>query len=75
MECMGCGMQRSLFLVIQGKFEAALYMYPAIYSLILMFLFLLLHIRFKFKSGAKILVTLFSLNIMIIVINYIFKFI
>ena len=74
-ECMGCGFQRSLVLVFQGQFEAAFYMYPAIYTLILLFGFLILHLKFQFKRGAKILLALFILNITIIVINYILKFI
>ncbi|MBT8287760.1 MAG: DUF2752 domain-containing protein [Flavobacteriaceae bacterium] len=74
-ECMGCGSQRSLILLFQGEFEAAFYMYPAIYTLLILFGFLLLHLKFQFKYGAKILLALFLINISIIVINYIFKFI
>ena len=74
-ECMGCGFQRSVVLLFQGQFEAALLMYPAVYTLILLFGFLGLHLLFKFKYGAKILLVLFILNIVIIVINYLFKFI
>ena len=74
-ECMGCGFQRSVALVFQGQFEAAFYMYPAVYTLFLLFAFLGLHLRFKFDYGAKILLVLFLLNISIIVINYLLKFI
>ena len=44
-DCMGCGMQRSIALILEGKFVAALYMYPAIYTLIAMFTFLLIHLK------------------------------
>ena len=74
-ECMGCGFQRALVLLVQGQFEAAFYMYPAVYTLVILFGFLLLHLRFKFKWGAKFLLALFVVNAIIIVINYIFKFI
>ena len=74
-ECMGCGFQRSVALLFQGQFEAAFIMYPAVYTLILLFGFLGLQLLFKFKYGAKILLVLFILNTCIIVINYIFKFI
>ncbi|MBT8252652.1 MAG: DUF2752 domain-containing protein, partial [Bacteroidia bacterium] len=67
-ECMGCGSQRSLILLFQGEFEAAFYMYPAIYTLLILFGFLLLHLKFQFKYGAKILLALFLINISIIVI-------
>ena len=33
-ECLGCGFQRSLFLLFQGEFVRAFYMYPAIYPLL-----------------------------------------
>ncbi|MDO1500841.1 DUF2752 domain-containing protein [Winogradskyella maritima] len=72
-ECMGCGIQRSFSLVIQGKFTEAFFMYPAIYTLMLMVLILVLHIKFQFKNGHKILLGLFILNIVIIVVNYITK--
>lgn len=72
-ECMGCGMQRSLVLVFQGEFTAAFKLYPAIYTLIILFVFLLLHIKFQFKQGARILLVLFILNITIIIISYIYK--
>ncbi len=72
-ECMGCGMQRALIHVLKGEFTEAFYMYPAIYSLILMFSFLILHLKFDYNNGSKILVYLFSLNAIIIIISFILK--
>jgi len=74
-ECLGCGMQRSVGLIIHGDFIGAFKMYPAIYTLILMFAVLALHIKFKFKNGHRYLLLLFIINILIIVTNYINKFI
>jgi hypothetical protein len=74
-ECPGCGMQRSVSLIVQGNFKAAFYMYPAIFTLIIMLAFLAFHIKFKFKNGHAILLLLFILNIIIIIVNYILKFI
>ena len=74
-ECFGCGLQRSVALIFEGEFVAAFNMYPAIYTLILMFLFLIGHIKFQFKIGHKILLSLFIINIIIIITNYILKFI
>jgi hypothetical protein len=74
-ECLGCGMQRSVGLIIHGDFIGAFKMYPAIYTLILMFVVLALHIKFKFKNGHRYLLLLFIINILIIVTNYINKFI
>ena len=72
-ECMGCGIQRSFTLILKGELTAAFYMYPAIYTLIILFAYLLFHIKFQFKNGHKILLGLFVLNISIIVINFILK--
>ena len=75
LECTGCGLQRSVIHVLRGEFTEALIVYPAIYTLILMFVFLGIHLKFNFKEGARILKWLFVLNITIIVVHYILKFV
>jgi len=73
-DCIGCGMQRSVIHILKGEFVEAFYIYPAIYTLIAMFGFLLLHLKFNFKQGHKILLGLFIINIVAMLINYILKF-
>jgi hypothetical protein len=73
-ECTGCGLQRSVIHLLKGEFTEAFYLYPAVYTLLLMFAFLLLHLKFDFAKGHKILLWLFVLNICIIIISYILKF-
>lgn len=72
-DCLGCGIQRSVALILKGDLIAAFYMYPAIYTLIVMFSFLIVHLKFQFKNGHKIILGLFLLNILIIVISFILK--
>ena len=36
-ECLGCGAQRAVVLVFEGKFSEAFQMYPAVYTLLLFF--------------------------------------
>jgi len=74
-ECLGCGMQRSFIHLLKGEFIEAFYMYPAIYSLIAMFLYLGFHLKYAFKNGHKILLFLFIGNVLIMLGNYILKFI
>ncbi len=74
-ECFGCGMQRSVALILDGEFIAAFYMYPAIYTAIILFGFLLVHIKYQFRNGHKILLCLFIINVILIITNYILKFI
>jgi hypothetical protein len=72
-ECLGCGIQRSISLILDGDFVGAFYMYPAIYTLLALLLFLIVHLKFEFKNGHKIILSLFILNICIIIINYYLK--
>jgi hypothetical protein len=72
-ECAGCGLQRSVILLLKGEFVEAFYMYPAIYTLIIMFTYLGLHLKFDFKRGSKILLYLFIINILIIASSYVIK--
>ena len=74
-ECMGCGLQRALALIFQGEFTAAFNMYPAVYSLIALFLYVGLNILFKFKNSNKIIGVLAILTVSIIIISYIIKLI
>mgnify|MGYP001590998484 FL=1 len=74
-ECMGCGLQRALALIFQGEFTAAFNMYPAVYSLIALFLYVGLNILFKFKNSNKIIGVLAILTVSTILISYIIKLI
>ncbi|TRZ43767.1 DUF2752 domain-containing protein [Robertkochia solimangrovi] len=72
-ECMGCGMQRAFWLLIDGKFSEAFFMYPAIYTLIPLFAFLIVKNFLTIKYANKILVILVTINIAIIAGNYLLK--
>ena len=87
LECTGCGLQRSIILILKGEFVAAFAMYPSkkatcaipgFFSSLekfLMFVFMGFHLKFNFEKGAQILKWLFVLNIGIIVTQYILKLI
>jgi len=74
-ECMGCGLQRSISLIFQGKFIDAFYMYPAIYTLILLFGLIVINTFFKVKNFNTIVTVLAIISVSIIVISYIIKII
>ncbi|WP_170179861.1 DUF2752 domain-containing protein [Flavivirga rizhaonensis] len=74
-ECMGCGLQRSLALIFKGQFLDAFYMYPAIYSLIILFLTIGINIFFKFKHSTKIIGALAIITVSTIIISYLIKII
>ncbi|WP_367180672.1 DUF2752 domain-containing protein [uncultured Psychroserpens sp.] len=75
LDCMGCGLQRSIALILNGEFIAAFYMYPAIYTLIAFFGFVILNMFKKFKHSNKIIVTLTVINLVLIIGNFILKLI
>jgi len=72
-DCMGCGMQRSMSLILHGNFVDAFYMYPAIYTLILLFGVILINTFKDFKFANKIIIILAILNVAIIIGNFIIK--
>ena len=74
-DCLGCGFQRSLFFLIKGNFIEAFKMYPAIYTLIPLFLLIGINIFFKFKHSNKIIKILSIVSISIIIVSYTLKII
>lgn len=72
-DCLGCGTQRALVLVLQGEFTAAFKMYPAIYSLLALLIFLIINLFFKFKADWHVKTGLIILNAAIIIGAYINK--
>lgn len=73
LDCMGCGMQRSAVLVVKGEFLEAFNMYPAIYTLILLFGIIAFNTFKNFKYSSKIILILAVLNGITIVTSFIIK--
>lgn len=74
-ECLGCGTQRAIALLLKGEFTEAFYMYPAIYTMIPFFCFLLLNFIDKGRNYQKIIIGLAIINAIIMVVSYIHKII
>lgn len=74
-DCPGCGLQRSLVLLLKGDFSGAFHMYPAVYPMLLLFTFLALDYFKSIKFSNFIKTTLISATVGAILINYISKFI
>ena len=72
-ECMGCGLQRSVALVSKGDFIDAFYMYPAVYTLILLFVVIGINAFKKFEYANKIILILAIVNAVIILTHFILK--
>ncbi|UPZ13880.1 DUF2752 domain-containing protein [Flavobacterium humidisoli] len=72
-DCLGCGFQRSLFLLFQGDFLAAFKMYPAIYTCLLLFLFIAFHFLDKSRNYKKIVWNIAVVNFIFMLGGYYFK--
>lgn len=72
-DCPGCGMQRSMILLIRGDLAGSFLIYPALIPILLLFTFLTLHVRFKIKGGASILKFAYIFCAGIMLVSYIYK--
>ena len=72
-DCLGCGMQRSISLLFKGEFLEAFYMYPAIYPLMLLLIFLGFNTFVKFKYDWHIKASLIVTSVLTIIIGYVIK--
>ncbi len=73
MECPGCGFQSSVIALLKGEFADAFYLYPAIYTLIILLVYFFLNRIFNFSKGQKVIQWLMILNLAIIIISYLIK--
>lgn len=72
-DCPGCGLQRSVVLLLQGDFGAAFQMYPAIYAIMFLLGFLLVDHFVQIRHNNKITIFLMVSSVALILGNYILK--
>jgi len=72
-ECLGCGTQRALILLLRGEFTAAFHMFPAIFTTILFFGVLGLNFIDKSRNYHKTIISLAIINAIIMIVSYIYK--
>jgi hypothetical protein len=73
-ECLGCGFQRALLLLLKGEWGAAFVMYPAVYSMLVMFFGILLFYTTKKTVTTKnVLTILIAINLVFVIGGYIYK--
>ncbi|QLG46383.1 DUF2752 domain-containing protein [Costertonia aggregata] len=73
-DCPGCGLQRSVALLFDGDFIGAFKMYPAIYTIILLFSFIGFDHFIKIKHSNTIIITLMISSVILILTNFLLKF-
>jgi len=72
-DCIGCGMQRSLWLLFQGDVADAIKMYPPICTFVPFMLLLGLYLFDKKRNYTKFVIFFAILNAVVMVISYIYK--
>ncbi|OCA68261.1 hypothetical protein BBH99_15070 [Chryseobacterium contaminans] len=72
-ECLGCGAQRAIVLVFEGQFSEAFKMYPAVYTVLLFFFILGLSFVDKKRKYLSVLMVLIVINLVIMVVSYVYK--
>lgn len=73
--CPGCGMQRSIILLLKGDVVGSFFAYPPLGLMILLFVGLILQLILKFQKGGIYLKFLFIFTVVSVIINYIIRFI
>ncbi len=74
-DCLGCGLQRSVALLFEGNLWAAFKMYPATFTLIPLFLVLISAKVLNFKYDNRLIIGLSIATVALILINYTTKLI
>jgi len=72
-ECFGCGTQRAIVMVFEGRFADAFHMFPAVYTLLLFFATVGLNFVDRKRDYSNILVFLAIINAAIMIISYFYK--
>jgi Protein of unknown function (DUF2752) len=72
-DCLGCGTQRALLLVLNGDFVKAFHLFPAIYTTLLFFGVLVLHFLDKSRNYNKLIIGLAIVNASIMIVSYLYK--
>jgi hypothetical protein len=72
-ECLGCGFQRALLLLLKGEFRNAFEMYPAIYTSLLFLGIVGFHFLDKSRNYKKTIITMAVINGIFMIAGYYYK--
>jgi len=72
-DCLGCGLQRSLIDLVEGNFKMAFIQFPAVYSSLLFTLVIALHFADQSRNYSKALIGSAVLNAVFMIGAYFYK--
>lgn len=74
-DCPGCGLQRSVALLLEGDLVGSFWMYPGLLPMLSLFGFLALNRVLSFKRANTIIIGLAGTTVVAILANFIIKII
>jgi len=72
-DCPGCGLQRSILLLLRGDILKSIEMYPATIPMLATIVLFFLHLKFDFKWAPKTLIILYLFTGVIVLVHYVWK--
>ena len=72
-ECPGCGTQRAFIELLRGNVVDSIIIFPALIPSLMLIALVVIHLVFKLRHGALYIKILFIINVIIMVLNYIYK--
>ena len=72
-DCLGCGFQRGLFLLLNGDFVGAFQMYPALYAVLIFIGILGLHFIDQRHNYKKLLFSMAIISFLFMVVSFVYK--
>ncbi|MDO5616890.1 MAG: DUF2752 domain-containing protein [Cruoricaptor ignavus] len=72
-DCLGCGTQRALALILEGKFLEAFQMFPAIYSMLFFGFFILMNFIDKKRDYSKVIILFAVITAVTMIVSFFIK--
>ncbi|MFZ4105421.1 DUF2752 domain-containing protein [Flavobacterium sp.] len=72
-DCIGCGIQRSINFILNGEFAKAFTVFPAIYTTIIFFLVVAFYLIDPKHRNSKMVVFFAISNAIIMITSYVYK--
>ncbi|MFP3597466.1 DUF2752 domain-containing protein [Chryseobacterium sp. SIMBA_029] len=73
-ECFGCGAQRAIVMVLEGRFSEAFHLFPAVYTLLIFFGMVGVSFIDKKRKYGNALLLAAVFNVIFMIISYYYKY-
>lgn len=73
-ECFGCGAQRAIVMVFEGRFSEAFHLFPAVYTLLIFFGMVGISLIDKKRKYGNTLLLAAVINVIFMIASYYYKY-